>query len=202
MTGRRPGGQAAGREDARTAGQASSRTGRRNGRPGGQAVGREEGTDDRVGERPGGRNRLVGGRPGRRAAGRANVRTAGQASEQATRRSRGRTGERPGGCKNGHIASTARWVRDQHGRTGAGRSADVRVASMSLAHGEGGGGAWPARRPQRASTEKRENERRESMCSVYYKEVEWRGKETSIHSTALFCALRCGRQGPTSRHIA
>ena len=167
-------------------------TGRAGCRPGGW-------TDGRAGEQPVG---LTDGRPARRAAGRVDGRMAGQASEQATRRSRGRTGERPGGCRDGYMASTARWVRDQHGRTGASRSADVRVASTSSAHGEGGGGAWPARRPQRASTEKRESERRESMRSVCYKEVEWRGKETSIHSTALLCALRCGRQGPTSRHIA
>ena len=40
------------------------------------------------------------------------------------------------------------------------------------------------------------------MGVVYYKEVEWRGKKTSIHSTALLHALRCGRQGPTNRNIA
>ena len=104
------------------------------------------------------------------------------------------------------MVSTARWVRDQHRKTGAGRSADVRVASTSSEHGEGGGGAWPARRSQRVSTEKRERTREEKVC-VWFITKRLSGEERKPPSTQPRFSVRCavGAKAPqavTSHDLA
>ena len=73
-------------------------------------------------------------------------------------------------------------MRGQHGKTGAGRSADVRVASASSALGEGGSGAWPGRRLPRASTEKRDRTREEKVC-VWFITKRLNGEERKPQST-------------------